>query len=117
MTAVAITRADASTGPGLAAVFPLSAGGGRALKAIAYDYDQGTDNYNTGGEDISSIFNEFTEVLWIGVTQKDTNTAADRRDLTIDFAAQKLLIYTAFNTEATASDQGVVAARILAIGY
>jgi hypothetical protein len=59
-----------------------------------YLYDMGTDNYTVNGNDISSIWNDFQEVLHISVEQQDTSTAADRRDFAVDYTAKTLLVST-----------------------
>jgi len=119
MTAHALTNpAVGSTNPGQGGLKLVQSLGGPKLKVMVFDYDCGTDNYSVGGNDISSIWNDygFKDVLFIGVEQKDTSTEADNRFLRVDYSAKTLLIYTAATTEASASDQGVVAARLLAVG-
>ena len=120
MTALAF--APYSSGPGVRgatkAVFS------KAVKPLCFTtfiFNWGTDNYATGGEDISACWTPssggFTTVEWIGVSQDDTNTAADNRLVTVDYTNKKLLMYTALNTESTAADQGVVTVRLLVAGY
>ena len=105
-------------GPGKARTTPALSMSSRTMKVAVYDYDMGTDNYTAGGNDISDIWDDFPAgILYIGIEQKDTNTAGDRRDFAIDYTAQTLLQYDAFNTEETASNQTVVALRLLAVGY
>lgn len=119
MTAHALTLPSVPTGvPGTGGLKLVQSLGGPGLKVCVFDYDCGTDNYTVGGNDISTIWNDygFKEVLFIGIEQKDTNTAADNRFLRIDYSAKVLLIYTAATTESSATDQGVVAARLLAVG-
>jgi hypothetical protein len=89
----------------------------RAIKVAVYDYDQDTTNYSVNGENIAAIWSDFTDVLYVGIEQKDTNTAADNRLLAVDYTAKTLIIYTAVGTEATASNQTVVAARLFVVGY
>jgi hypothetical protein len=105
-------------------------GGSRPVYALAprvcifahYEMNFDTSNYTVGGEDISSIWADFTEVLHISVEQRDTNTPADNRLLRVDYTNKKLLIYindanSALITESGAADQGVVTASLLAFGY
>lgn len=103
-------------GPGKGSKKQVFAMSGRPLKLAVYDYDQDATNYSVNGENISAIWSDFTEVLYIGIEQKDTNTAADNRMLTIDYTAKTLLIYTAITTESTATNQTVVAARLFVVG-
>lgn len=103
--------------PGKGSKRPVFGMSPKPLKIAVYDYDQDTTNYAVDGESLASIWSDFTDVLYIGVEQKDTSTAADNRMLTVDYSARKLLIYTAITTEATASNQGVVAARLFVVGY
>lgn len=115
MTASVLTRqADAI---GRAGTKPMFSSGVRPLICRVYEWDQGTDNYTVGGEDIATIWTDFNTVLSIDVNQKDTNTAADNRIVTVDHSGKKLLIYTAINTESTATDQGVVTVTLTVIGY
>lgn len=104
--------------PGAGAVSEVKALANQPLKCAVFDYDMGTDNYTTGGNDISALWTSygFRDIFYIGIEQKDTNTAADRRELTVDYSARTLLLYTAFGTEGTASDQGVVALRLFVVG-
>lgn len=111
------TIAIQSDGPGKGSKRPVLGMAARAMKIAVYDYDQDATNYTVNGEDISSIWSDFTDVLYVGIEQKDTNTAADNRMITIDYSARKLLIYTAVNTESTATSQTVVAARLFVVGY
>lgn len=110
------TIALQADGPGKGAKKQVFAMSGRPLKLAVYDYDQDTTNYSVDGESLAAIWSDFTEVLYIGLEQKDTSTAADNRMLTVDYSARKLLIYTAITTEATASNQTVVAARLFVVG-
>jgi hypothetical protein len=103
-------------GPGKGRTTQVVGAGSRTMKLAVYDYNCGTDNYTTGGNDISDIWDDFADVLYIGIEQMDTNTAADRREVTIDYTAKTLLLYDAFVTEETASDQGVVTVRLLVVG-
>lgn len=111
---------DASS-PGRGARKPVFSVADKPLQLTTFTFDFGTDNYTAGGEDISACWTPasggFSTVKFIGVEQDDTNTAADRREITVDYTNQKLLLYDAFNTEETASDQGVVTVRLLVVGY
>jgi hypothetical protein len=117
MTAHALTTTITGVGKGgQSPVFALN--GSRALKMKILDYDMGTDNYTAGGNDISAIWTShgFKDVFFIGIEQKDTNTAADQRWFAVDYTAKTLVQYDAAQTEETASDQTVVALRLLVIG-
>jgi len=104
-------------GPGKARTTEAVAMSSRTMKMAVYDYDMGTDAYTAGGNDISAIWTDFPAgILYIGIEQKDTNTAADRRDFAIDYSAKTILDYSAMNTEASGS-QTVCALRLLAVGY
>lgn len=116
MTAHVLSNA-AAAGPGAARAVPVVALGARTAQTAVYDYNCGTDNYTVNGNDISSIWDDFDDVLYIGVSQMDTSTEADRREFTVDYSAKTLLIYTAFNTESTATNQGVVTVRLCVEGY
>jgi hypothetical protein len=96
---------------------PAFSRGPKPLIMAVYDADMDTTNYASGGEPIASIVADFTEILWLGIEQKDTNTAADKRTFAYDYSAQKILFYDAFATEETASNQTVVALRLLVVGY
>ena len=113
---MAQTVVSTAVGPGAGATRPVLFGGPRVGKIRHYLIDFSTSNYVVGGEDISNIFDDFVEVLHICVQQKDTNTAADRREVAVDYSAQTVLLYDAFNTEETASDQGVVTLSFLVFG-
>jgi hypothetical protein len=116
MTAHVLSSVSAA-GPGAARTVPVVGIGSRTMQAGVYNFNVGTDNYAGNGLDISDIWDDFSEVLYIGIEQMDTSTEADRRELTIDYSAEKLLIYTAFGTESGAADQGVVTVRLLAVGF
>lgn len=107
-----LTPSSTNSGKG-----PVMQGDGRVTAFKHYVMDFSTSNYTTGGEDISAIWSDFREVLHICVQQRDTNTAADRREPEVDYSAKTVLLYDAFNTEETASDQGVVTLSFLAYGY
>lgn len=85
-----------------------------AFKHYYFDFD--TANYVVGGESIAAIWDDFNTVLHISVEQHDTNTAADRREFAVDYTAKTLLVYDAFNTEETASDQTVIKVGLLVYG-
>lgn len=104
--------------PGAGAVSEVKALANQPLKVAVFDYDMGTDNYTSGGNDIAELWTSygFRDIFYIGIEQKDTNTAADRREFAVDYSARTLLQYDAFNTEETASDQTVVALRLFVVG-
>jgi hypothetical protein len=120
MTAHVLALTD--SGPGvLSARKPVFSHAAKPLELAVFDYNMGTDNYTVGGNDISALWDKtqggFTTVVYIGIEQKDTNTAADQRMFGIDYTLKTLIQYDALNTEETASDQGVVALRLLVVGY
>jgi hypothetical protein len=120
MTAHALATVD--SGPGVkGGRKPAFSRGGKPLEFSVFDYNMGTDNYTTGGNDIAACWDKtkggFNTVLYIGIEQQDTNTAADQRMFAIDYTAKTLIQYDALNTEETASDQGVVTVRLLVVGY
>lgn len=92
--------------------------GSTPLRCKVLDYDMGTDNYTVGGNDISTIWTSygFRDVLYIGIEQKDTNSAADQRMFAVDYSAKTLVQYEALNDEEEASDQTVVALRLFVVG-
>lgn len=115
MTAHVLT--DAAETPGRGGRRPVFAATAKPVLMKRYLYDMGTDNYSVNGNDISSIWNDFGEVLHICIEQQDTSTAADRREFAVDYTAKTLVQYDAFNTEETASDQGVVTVSLMVFGY
>jgi hypothetical protein len=115
MTAHVLT--DAAETPGRGGRRPAFAATARPIVMKRYLFDMGTDNYSVNGDSISTIWDDFQEVLHISVEQQDTSTAADRRDFAVDYTAKTLLVYTAFNTESTATDQGVVTVSLMVFGY
>lgn len=71
-------------------------------------------SYPTGGESISTIFDDFKEVLAVFTTGPGTRLAST--DYTAD--AEKLLLYTAVGTEASnGSDQSSITMRLEVVGY
>lgn len=75
-------------------------------------------SYPTGGEDISSIINEWKDILWIGVATFDI-TIADRREYIIDKTNKKIIVLDAFNTEEgdTTDLSTLTDVRLLVVGY
>jgi len=104
--------------PGRGALSVMKSIGSAPLRCKVLDYDMGTDNYTAGGNDIAAIWTDFgfRDVFYIGIEQKDTNTANDRREFAVDYSAKTLIQYDAFNTEESASDQTVVALRLFVVG-
>lgn len=99
---------------------PAFSRGPKPLIMAVYDADMDTTNYVVGGEPITSVVADFNEILWLGIEQKDTNTAADFRHFRYDYSAQKILFYDdgdATPAEESASNQTVVALRLLVVGY
>lgn len=115
MTANVITSSgDAAGRAGNKPAFSRTA---KPLITAHYTFQAGTDNYTSDGWDISDIFDDFSTVLYIGIEQMDTSTAADRREFACDYSAKTIVQYDAFNTEETASDQSVVKLSLLVAGY
>lgn len=110
-----LTRADGG-GLGAARKGPVFGLGARTFAVVPYKIAFGNP-YVVGGEDLSAIWNDFAEVHSIHAQQVDV-TAADRREFMVDLANKKLLMYDAFNTEETATDQSAVAdVRLLVSGW
>lgn len=110
---MALTITKQYTGAGKHVVRSL---GNTSLGFAVYDADMDTTNYAVNGEPIASALEDFKEVLMVIIEQKDTSTEADARKFAYDYAASKIVFYDAFATEETASDQTVVALRLLVIG-
>lgn len=110
------TQVLQSDGPGKARGANLVFMGGRTGQLAIYDLDWDTTNYTVDGESISNIWNDFKEVLFIGVEQKETTTDADHRAITIDYTNKKIKVYTAIGTEQTAANIGFLAVRLLVVG-
>lgn len=115
MTADTLTSSADSIGKG--ARKPAFSGTAKPLVMRHYVYDFGTDVYAPGGEDISSIWDDFGTVVHISAEQMDTNSANDNRIIRVDYTGKKLLVYTAITTESTGVDQGVVSVSLMAFGY
>ncbi len=107
-----------STGPGKGAKREVLGRGSRTMQIAVYKFASGSTNYPAGGEDISSIWNDFKTVLSISV-QQVTATVASRREFTVDLTNKLLLIYSAFNTENTQADLSTVCddVRLTVVGY
>jgi hypothetical protein len=102
--------------PGKGGWRKVDARGSRPIGMAVYKIAFGNP-YVVGGESISAIWDDFADVLAIVVQQVDV-TAADRREFMVDLTNKKLLVYDAFNTEETATDQSAVAdVRLLVFGY
>lgn len=113
---MASTLTRQADSPGGGARGDVNALGARAVSLGVYKIAFGNP-YVVGGENIAAIWEDFKDVLAI-VTQQVDVTAADRRDFMVDLAGKKLLVYDAFNTEETATDQTAVAdVRLLVFGY
>lgn len=105
-----------SESPGAGGWRKVDAKGARPIGMGVYKIAFGNP-YVVGGEDISSIWDDFADVLAILPSQVEA-TAADRREFTVDLANKKLLMFDAFNTQETATDQSAVAdVRLLVFGY
>lgn len=116
MTAHVITLESVS--PGKGAFSQVRSISNIPLKIAVFDYNMGTDNYAVNGDDISTLWTGygFKDIFYIGIEQMDTSTAGDRREFTVDYTAKTILVYTAYNTESTATDQGVCTVRLLVVG-
>lgn len=113
---MAITITDQGESPGKGRSSPIRFGGaGRApiMRIYTVDWD---DSYATGGEDISSIWNDFKAVLGIFV-QPAENTIAANRMFAVDLTNKKLIMLSAINTEASGDQSSVDATQLLVIGY
>ena len=111
------TITPATPGPGAGAIRPVMSRGPRMLKQAVYSVDFDS-SYPTGGEDISSCWDGFQEVVGIFVQPHDT-TIADNRNFIPDLTNKKLILLTAINTEGTAaSNQAAVGSvKLLVVGY
>lgn len=90
--------------------------GSRTIQMAVYTLAFGNP-YVVGGETLAAIWNDFKDVLYIGVSQNDA-TIADRREVVADLTNKKLILFTAFNTESGAVDQTAVGdVRLLVFGY
>ena len=104
---MASTITPLADAPGRGSKRPVKALGSRQVGVALYKIAFGNP-YVVGGEDISTLWEHFAEVHSIHVQQVDV-TAADRREFMVDLTNKKLLMYDAFNTEETATDQSAVA--------
>lgn len=98
--------------PGKASKVKVYGGGSRPVTMRLYQLDFDS-SYPTGGESISDIWNDFTEVLAIFTEQRGA------RLFEVNYSTKKLLMYTAVGTEATnASNQSTITdVRLWAIGH
>lgn len=102
---------DASS-PGAGGSREVRAFGARNLKlaTATFAFDS---SYPTGGEDVSGLWDLFTEVLHVFVAPRNN------RVFEVDHTNKKLKLYTALGTEAgSASDQSsVTGVHLLIVGY
>lgn len=96
--------------PGVAAKRPALGIGGTPKKfgvyTLAFDA-----SYPTGGESISSIWNDFKTVEFIAVSGPGSRTYE------VDYSGKKVLLYTAIGTEATdTSNQSTITVKLLVVG-
>jgi hypothetical protein len=110
------TQVLQADGPGRARSVNVTGFGGRTMQIAVYDLDWDTTNYTLDGESISNIWSDFKEVLFIGVSQKETTTDAENRLFAIDYTNKKIKVYTAPGTEQTAANIGFVAVRLFVVG-
>ncbi len=80
------------------------------VRYYTFDFDS---SYPTGGESISSIFDDFQLVLQITPEQRGSRIFA------VDYSGKKLLLYTAVGTQGgSASDQSTITGvRLEVTGY
>ena len=111
---MAITISQAAGTVGQAAKSPSLSGGAKPIIDRYYQIDFDS-SYPTGGESISTIFDDFKEVLCITVEPRGS------RLFEIDYTAdaEKIKLYTAVGTEATnASNQSTITdVRLRVSGY
>jgi len=113
--AVTITNAAGTLGAG--ALSPVHGGSHRRYKiglyTVAFD-----SSYPTGGELITSVFNDFTEVLAIFVQNHDL-TIADQREYIPDLTNKKLIVLDAFNVEeGSGTDLSAITnVKLFVVGY
>lgn len=112
---VTITDAQGTLGAGVKA--PLMFGASRVAKVKVYTVAFDT-SYPTGGEDITAVFNDFTEVLGIWVQNHDL-TIADNRVYIPDLTNKKLIVLDAFNVEeGSGTDLAAITnVRLLVVGF
>lgn len=73
--------------------------------------------YAVGGEDISTIWNDFRGEPFMILVQQVDATPADNRNYLVDMTAKKLIMLTAIGTESGAVSQVAVAdVRLLVYG-
>jgi len=107
----------AGDAPGRGGTHPSLALMARTCQKAIYDYNFGTDNYvNNSGVDISSIWNDFKEIYYIGIEQMDTSTATDKRAFSVDYTNKLLMVYDAFNSEQNTGNIGFVTVRLKVVG-
>ncbi len=105
--------------PGRGGFSRLLMQGPRTIKTALYRFafDSG---YPAGGEDISAIWNDFTEVLAIFPAQNDA-TIADVRLPVVDRTNKKLILVktlaSAANAEAAEDSSGIADVDLLVFGY
>lgn len=110
-----VTLALAAEGPGKAALRPGLFFGSRTRKVANYTITF-SGNYVSGGEVISDIWNDFTEVSWIQATCRGS-TVANMRYAQVDHANKKLILYTSGATEQTVASITGVSFDLQVVGY
>lgn len=119
------TIAYDSAGTGAGAKSPLLVQSQRMMKIVTGNFTLDT-SYPTGGEDVTDIFNQFSELKSI-VWEKPTPTTVATRTITAlktDYSGKKVIAYGEDTTSgieaefANASNLSTVpAVRFVAIGY
>ena len=108
-------------GPGKGRTVQVVAGAARTLKMVIYNFAFDS-SYPTGGESISAIWDDFTEVLGIWCSQ-DEATVADMQLIVPDLTNKKLILVKTLASGAnvefgsTNDASGLAAVKLLAIGY
>lgn len=99
-------------GPGKGALRPQLAGGSRVTAKRYYSIDFGT-HYPVAGADISSVFNDFSQVLQV------TCSTVSGRFLITDYTNKTLLLYTAIGTAASddTDQSSITGIRLTVEGY
>jgi len=113
------TLTEIAEAPGKGGKRPVYFGGPRVpvMRIYRFAFDSA---YPAGGEDISTIWNDFTEVLAIFPAQNDA-TIADVRLPVVDRTNKKLILVKTLasgaNVEAAEDSSGIADVDLLVIGY
>jgi hypothetical protein len=103
--------------PGRVGTHPMLGLATKVTKIGVYEYNFGTDNYvNDSGVDISDIWDDFDDVLFIGIEQMDDSDASHKRAFNIDYTNKLLMVYDAINSEQNTGNIGFITLRLLVAG-